>query len=356
VDRTRLIFIAIIVLALAVAGGAFLLSGQTEPVTGLVGSEKVPFFTDERVQQAFRSHGYEVTVQKAGSREIATSFNLNNYDFAFPAGVPAGEKIQEVTNINSSYAPFFTPMAIATWRPLADLMVDSNLAEDRGGYYILDMDAFLALVANETRWDELENNTVFDTNRSILLTSTDIRKSNSAAMYLALASYVVNDNEIVQTLESGQEDVDLLADLFLKQGLRPDSSATPFEDYLVKGMGHSPIVMIYESQFIGQAALNSASISSDMVLMYPSPTIFSTHTLVPLSDNGDAIGELLSTDPELKRLAIEYGFRNDDRTYFNQFVSQNNIILPDNIVSVIEPPSYEVLEGLIQLIEIRYQQ
>ena len=355
-DRTRVIFISIIAVALLIAASAFFISNQKEPVTGLVGSEKVPFFSDERVLAEFRENGLEVTVQKAGSREIATDFNLNAYDFAFPAGVPAAEKIQEVSGVNSSYAPFFTPMAIASWEPIAELMVASGLAENQGGYYTVDMDAFLTLVETETRWDELENNSLFNTNRGILITSTDVRTSNSAAMYLALASYVANENQVVPNLSAAQEDIDFLSDLFLRQGLRPDSSATPFEDYLIKGMGHSPIVMIYESQFIAQAALENGSISSDMALMYPEPTIFSTHTLVPLSENGHKIGELLETDPELRQLSIEYGFRNSDRAYFNQFVYQNNIILPDNIVAVIDPPSYEVLEGIIQIIEQKYQQ
>lgn len=355
-DRTRVIFITIIVLALAVAAGAFFISGNKEPVIGLVGSEKEAFFADKRVQEIFRKNGIAVSIQKAGSREIATSFNLSEYDFAFPAGAPAAEKIQDVSNINTSYSPFFTPMAIATWQPIADLFVELNLAENHGGYYTLDMDAFLSLVENETRWDELEGNTVFDTNRGILITSTDVRKSNSAAMYLALATYIANDNQVVPNLATAQEDIEYLSDLFLRQGLRPDSSATPFEDYLVKGMGHSPIVMIYEAQFVAQAALQDGSIRQDMVLMYPEPTIFSTHILIPLSENGDKVGELLSNDPELKRIAIEYGFRNSDGAYFNQFISQHNVILPENIVSVVEPPSYEVLEGLIQIIEQKYQQ
>ena len=39
-----------------------------------------------------------------------------------------------------------------------------------------------------------------------------------------------------------------------------------------------------------------------------------------------------------------------------EFTAVHNITLPDTIVNVIEPPSYEVLEGLIQLIEQKYQQ
>ncbi len=359
-DRTRLIFVGIVGVALVIVTAVFFLNGgvdgRTVAVTGLVGSEKVPFFEDERVLAALHRNGLDVSVQKAGSREIATSYDLSLYDFAFPAGIPAAKKIQREQGISQAYNIFFTPMAIASWQPIADLLVAQGVATDEGGYYLLDMDRFLDLVAQETRWEDLPGNITFPVGRSILLTSTDVRTSNSAAMYLALASYVANGNNIVQSLADAQPLLLLMADIFLRQGLRPDSSQEPFEDYLVKGMGHSPIVMIYEAQFIAQAAKNDGSIQPGMVLMYPKPTIFTEHVLIPLNENGRLLGQILETDPELQKLAIEYGFRNDNLAYFRQFIQQHNISLPDTLVDVVEPPSYEVLEGMIQVIEQKYQQ
>jgi hypothetical protein len=145
----------------------------------------------------------------------------------------------------------------------------------------------------------------------------------------------------------------LMESLFLKQGYVEYSSEAPFEDYLAMGMGKSPLVMIYESQFLSQAA--NSGVSEDMVLMYPEPTIFSKHTLVPLTPGGERLGELLSTDPELQKLAIEYGFRNNNTAYFNQFLRDHNLSVPQNLVNVIEPPSYEVLERMIQIIEQKYE-
>jgi hypothetical protein len=355
-DRTRTIFIAILGITAVAILGIFLFRPQPEPVLGLVGSEKIPFFQDERVQEALRSHGLDVTVQKAGSREIATSFNPNEFDFVFPAGIPAAQKIQQEHNVTSSYSPFFTPMVIASWEPIADLFVQQGLATNEGGYYLLDMEILLPLLENELRWNELEGNTALPVNQSILIRSTDVRTSNSAAMYLALMSYVANDNNIVQSLDQAQANLPFLSGIFLRQGLLPSSTQEPFEDYLVKGMGHSPIVIIYEAQFIAQAALQNGTILPDMVLMYPSPTIFTEHVLIPFSDTGRQLGQLLETDPELQKLAIEYGLRNGNLAEFRQFTADHNITLPDTIVNVIEPPSYEVLEGLIQLIEQKYQQ
>lgn len=97
--RTTIVFFVIVGLSVAVAVLARVGSGQMTAVTGLIGSEKAPFFADERVQKALARHRLQVTVQKAGSREIATRPDLRSFGFAFPAGVPGAEKIQEVTII-----------------------------------------------------------------------------------------------------------------------------------------------------------------------------------------------------------------------------------------------------------------
>jgi hypothetical protein len=247
-------------------------------------------------------------------------------------------------------------MAIASWKSIADLLVQQGIAQDQGGYYTIDMNALLPLIRSEVRWKDLPNNTVFAANKSVLITTTDVRKSNSAAMYLALMSYVANGDNIVQNRSQAQPLMSMLTDMFLRQGLRPSSSQEPFEDYLVKGMGLSPAVMIYEAQFIAQAARADGSIQPNMVLMYPVPTIFAKHIFIPLSAGGDKLAEALMTDPQLQQLAIEYGFRNDNLAYFREFTKTHGITLPDSFVDVIEPPSYEVLEGMIQTIEKAYQQ
>lgn len=355
-DRTRALFIVILGVTAVAILGIFLLRPKPEPVIGLVGSEKIPFFQDERVQEALRRNGLDVTVQKAGSREIATDYNLNEYDFVFPAGVPAAQKIQQENNVSVSYQPFFTPMALASWRPIADIFVQQGIATNEGGYYLLDMDKLLPLLQNEVRWNQLEGNTAFPVNQSILIRSTDVRTSNSAAMYLGLMSYIANGDNIVQTLNEARPLIPFLSDLFLRQGMLASSSQEPFEDYLVKGMGHSPIVMIYEAQYLAQAAQGSGAILPEMALIYPVPTIFTKHVLIPFSEAGDKLGQVLQTDPELQKLAIEYGLRNGNLAEFRQFTAVHNITLPETLVSVIEPPSYEVLEGIIQIIEQTYQQ
>jgi hypothetical protein len=115
------------------------------------------------------------------------------------------------------------------------------------------------------------------------------------------------------------------------------------------------MVMIYESQFVARAAANDGSITKDMVLMYPTPTIYSKHTLVPLSNAGNRVGQLLSSNADLQRLAIKYGFRTSNTPAFNKFVTDHKVVLPPTLFNVIEPPAYEPLESMISTIQQHMQ-
>jgi hypothetical protein len=316
-------------------------------VHGVIGSEKQPFFADPKVKDAFAKHGLDVQVDTAGSRAIATTTDLSKYDFAFPAGTPAAVKIQRDRRISTTYVPFFTPMAVATFKPIADLLTAAGVAHQSANGGTLDMKGFMALTGANKRWSELPNNTAYPVNKSILITSTDIATSNSAAMYASIASYVANANNVI----AGPDDVakvqDAVNPLFTRQGFAESSSEEPFNDYLSIGIGKTPMVMIYEAQYVGQAALHDGSIRPDMVLLYPDPDIVSKHTLVPLTSTGDEVGRLLTTDPTLQQLAVVHGFRTANPATFADFVNRNKVAVAPDVLDVIEPPTYETLEALI---------
>jgi hypothetical protein len=186
-------------------------------VRGVIGSEKKPFFDDPRVRRLFHAHGLDVQVDTAGSRQIATAVDLSQYAFAFPGGVPAAAKIVKDLHVNGSFTAFYTPMAVASWKPIAQLLMAAGVAQDRGGYYTLDIAKYLDLVKSNKRWTELPGNTSYPANKSILITSTDVRTSNSAAMYLSMASYVANGNNVVQNDGQGNTVLPEVIPLFLRQ-------------------------------------------------------------------------------------------------------------------------------------------
>jgi hypothetical protein len=323
-------------------------------VQGLIGSEKAPFFADPHVVAALKRGGFDVTTVTAGSRQIAGA-DLSKQDFAFPAGIPQGTKIHGDHAGSSAIVPFYTPMAIATWQPIVNLLKGAGVVQEVNGTTTLDVAAYMDLVDKNTRWKDLAGNTSYPVNKSILITSTDVRKSNSAAMYLALTSYVANGANIVQNDAEVAPLMGRLAPLFLRQGFVASSTEEPFDDYLVQGMGKSPMVMIYESQFIQHAAANDGSITPEMVLMYPDPTIFSKHTFVGLTPNGIRLGDFLANDQEMRGLATQYGFRTSDTAGFAKFIADHKVNVPTTILDVIEPPTYETLEAMISRLEALYQ-
>lgn len=316
-------------------------------VRGVIGSEKLPFFQDASVIAEFHAKGYDVQVDTAGSRQIATTVDLSKYDFAFPAGEPAGIKIAQDHHAKASYVPFFTPMAIASFKTIAGLLKTAGVVTTTNGMDVFDVKAFLALVAQNKRWTDIPGNTTYPAGKSILITSTDPSTSNSAAMYLSIASYVANGNNVVQDQSQAQAVLPVVGPIFTRQGLTLSSTEAPFQDYLSIGIGRDPMVMIYEAQFLARQAAKDGSITSDREMMYPSPTVFSKHTLVPLNANGDAVGKLLASDPKLQNLAVKYGFRTSDPTAFNKYLTDRGVTPPPQLVNVIDPPTYDNLEALI---------
>ncbi len=316
-------------------------------VRGVISSEKKTYFDDEDVRRAFWKSGLDVRVDTAGSRAIATTVDLKDYDFAFPGGTPAAAKIQKEQKITTSYVPFFTPMAVATFTRIATLLEKTGVAHKTAAGWIFDMKAYLALTKKNTRWNELAGNTTYPVGKNILLTSTDIATSNSAAMYASIASYVSNDGNIVGSPEQAKDVVAQIEHLFTRQGFAEESEEAPFEDYISIGVGKTPLVMIYESQFVDRAAKQDGSIRSDMVLMYPDPDVLSKHTVVPITPFGDRVGRLLRDDEDLQREAVEHGFRTADRQAFTKFVMEKKVKVAPEVLNIIEPPTYETLEAII---------
>ena len=329
---------------------------QAVSVRGLIGSEKEAFFADVRVQQALAAQGITVTAEKAGSRAIASRYDPKTYDFGFPSGAPAAAQLRQQAKAAAVFNPFYTPMVVASWRPIADILVANGIAERQGDlYYLVDLPALIALIDKGARWRDLKGSAAFATGKAVLVNSTDVRTSNSAAMYLSLASYLANNQQVVQSAEDVDRVLPQVAPLFLRQGFQEQSSAGPFEDYLALGMGKAPLLMAYESQMLEFWLKHPDKIKGEMVILYPRPTVFSKHVLVPYTPAGVRLGQALESDPKLRALAHEYGFRTGGEAKGPELWKQRGIAVPELLVDVIDPPSHEWLERMIVAIEARFK-
>jgi len=182
----------------------------------------------------------------------------------------------------------------------------------------------------------------------VLVSTTDVRRSNSAAMYLALTSYAVN-GDVVTDRPTAQAVALKVAELFKRQGYQENYVNGNFDDYVSIGIGKTPLAFIYENQMV-QFALAKKGVQPDMVLIYPQPTIVNKVVFVSMNERAKALGELLRTNAELQRIAVEYGFRIADTGVFMQAVKNTGLVVEERVSQVIDPPAFELMAEMIDVV------
>src|SRR5262245_52449921 len=104
--------------------------------------------------------------------------------------------------VTDQFTPFSSPMAVATFKPIVTVLTGTGgLQHASDGSSVVDVAALLNLARAGTRWDELPGNTEYPVRNSVLLRTTDPRDSNSAIMFLSIASHVANNGAVVTTID-----------------------------------------------------------------------------------------------------------------------------------------------------------
>ncbi|MBB5938230.1 hypothetical protein [Streptomyces zagrosensis] len=298
-------------------------ANDTTTVRGVIGSEKAEFFEDEKVRDALADKGYIVETESAGSWDME-GLDLAGDDFAFPGSSAPADALQRAHKTTGApLRPFYSPLVVLTRRSAAEALAANGLATLTGtagktsgtsgtsgtsqqGSGTLRMEPFLKAAAKDTTWQDLKGTKGHaDLSGTVFVTSTDPLASNSGALYLATASYVANGNRLVTDDKGVAASTPLTRKLTVVQGRQQTNSDAPFRDF-VSGVG-TPLVLAYESQIA--SLLVRGDTVEDLVVLYPDTTVYSDHSLVPLTAEGKKFGELLRTDPELRKLAVRHGFR-----------------------------------------------
>lgn len=308
--------IAGIVLAVLLIGGvvAAVVAGRegkdtgtaTKTVRGVIGSEKADFFADPAVVKALAAKGYTVKTETSGSWAME-DLELEGYDFAFPSSQAPADALADKYHARQPLPrPFYSPLVVVAHRSSAQVLAANGLAtldHDRG---TLHMAAYLDAARHDRTWQQLKGARAHaELTGTLYIATTDPETSNSGALYLAAASYVAGGGRVA----AGKADIDRTAPLMHKlisvQGAQQPSSDAAFRDF-VSGVGN-PLVLVYESQVA--ALLHEGRGVDDLTVLYPDTTANSDHTVVPLTQAGRDLGELLSTEPALRKLAVRHGFR-----------------------------------------------
>jgi hypothetical protein len=316
-------------------------AASTSAVTGIIGSEKESFFKDPRVVERLACRGLRVTVDSQGSREMLVALRKpgHGYGFAFPSSTPTAQKILGEFGLTESFPVFSSPMVVATFNGVADTLERNGAVQaEPDGSRVVDVATLLRFAREGTTWNQLEGAAEYRFPKAVELRTTDPQDSNSAIMFLSVASHVANNGSVVQTSEEVQRVVPDLCALVGRQGDKQRTSQDLFNDYLTKGYGRVPIGLVYEAQFLTRSP--APVLPRDAVMLYPRPTVYSRHTLIPFDDTGRQLGRALRDDQVLVGLAAEHGFRPESPT-------AQPVGADKSPVSVIESPSFEVLESML---------
>jgi hypothetical protein len=362
---------AITVLLAGAFGGAlyFALRGQKQdllehqqaaeaaaltPLSGVISLDVEPFFKDPRVVKLLNAKRLPVNVVRVGSREMAAKVVAGSApDFLFPSGVVAANQVVDAArkaNIAAAQvSPFFTPMVIASWEPIARILVANGMAKAMAPkVYGVDMASLTQAMLAKKRWKDLKDSSGYDVGRSVLVSTTDLRRSNSGAMYLALTSSALT-GDVLSSHAQAQQAAVQLAELFKRQGYQENYVNGNFDDYVAIGIGKTPMAFIYENQLVAYA-LNKKGVGADMVLLYPLPTIVNKVVYVSLNERAKVLGELLANDAELQGIAVEYGFRIADTERFTSAVKATGLAVEPRITQVVDPPSFEIMAEMIDTV------
>ncbi|MBV6699478.1 substrate-binding domain-containing protein [Kitasatospora aureofaciens] len=323
-------------------------------VTGLIGSEKRAFFENQQVKDELAKQGLEVRADSTGSWTMSDKAKQQtDLDFAFPASAAPVKEIQHIWGLQDSpLVPFYSPLVIVTHAPVARVLQENNLAtldDSDHGVWTFKMDAYLAALKSGRKWQDLVGAAAHpELSGTIFVTTTDPQSSSSGAMYIALLSYILNNRQVVSDQAGIDATKDVLHTATALQGGQKSSSDEPFKDFGA-GVGN-PLVFAYESQ-VAQLALSGTS-TGDMVVMYPDTTIYSDHTVVARSANGQKLASLLQDDEELRRLEARFGFRPqaDPSAFAKAVQGKKPDFAPDLTAAKVKQPQVPAQDYLLKLV------
>lgn len=338
---------ALILAAAAAVAGLFMLfteSTQVTSLTGYLGGEKIGLFEDEEIAEYIKkNYRLEFDYSRAGSLDMVTA-DLSGRNYLFPSSQTALEYFGEVHgSAKSQEIVFNTPIVLYSHKIVADALMQQGVVTQTDGIYYADMGKLTELILEEKQWSDIGLTQLYG---SVCVDTTDPARSNSGNMFAALLANSLNGGRTVD--ESTVEDVlPQLKAIFSRTGYMETSSSDLFNQFLRMGVGAKPLIAGYESQILEYAAENPedyAKIKDDIVVIYPSPTVWSTHIYIALDDAGKAGIEAL-TDPEVQRLAWEkHGFRTSS---YAATGTGDVSGIPVNITAVMNMPGYNVMKRII---------
>ncbi len=331
-------------------------SGDRVTVKGLVGGEKSGFLADDQVQKILGDkYGITVDGSKRGSIEMVTGDVAGN-DFLWPSSQFAADLFTSrqasggAKSIKSETI-FNSPIVFYSWNIVTDALVNQKIVEKRGTtYYLTDTPGFVKLISTGTKWKDIGLAQLYG---KVTVYSTDPTRSNSGTMFAALLSTLLNDGDVPDETTIDKH-LPAIKQFFGRMGYMEGSSADLFKQFLNTGVGANPMIVAYENQMIEYGLEHSEQLpmlQQNVRVIYPQPTMWSSHPLIALTANGQKLLEALK-DRDIQRIAWErHGFRSGLLGVENDPTGIKVGGIPPRIESVVKMPNSATMQKILAELE-----
>lgn len=324
----KFIGIGIIILVIVVAVIVKNISGnkektyKTDEVFAAVGGGKEDLLADEGLNEILaRDYHVSVTndtwsngkmVKEAVTRKDGSKYDLIFFsDQRFYDYYKTPAKVGEATRdtVLDGGLTLNTPIVIYSWDVVVDALIKENIVTVKDGvHYITDMPKLIEYILAGKKWSDIGVKNVYG---NININSTDPVSSSPGATYYGLLLSIMSNG--------GVEDATInkalpkLKQFYIKSGYMNNTPADLFENYLKTGVGSKPMIVDYEKSIIEFATSNPngyKQVKDKIRILYPTPTIWNSHCIAALSDNGKKVLDAYNNSSELAQIAWEkYGFR-----------------------------------------------
>lgn len=304
--------LAILLLVIALAGSYMLFQQKTPnnvEITGFIGGEKIPLVENEKFKEKVKkTYGLTMDYRKAGSLAMAEA-DPEGRDYLWPSSQLSLELFRKNGGKDlQNEIVFNTPIVLYSRKMVVDALIKEGIVRVDENVHYIDMQKLAGLMVEEKTWADIGLSSLYG---PILVDTTDPNQSNSGNMFLGLLANALNNNQPVTAATVGNVKEDIKR-IYNQIGYMQTSSIDMFNQFLRQGVGSFPIIAGYESQlleFSKQEAEMYSQIRDDVIILYPEPTVWSSHVYIALTENGK-VGLNALMDKEIQTLAWqEHGYR-----------------------------------------------
>lgn len=322
----------------------------TTTITGYLGGEKADLFDDPGFQKLTSEESHvKFEYRKAGSLDMATA-DKTNMDYAFPSSAIALDYYKDKNGGKAgkrSDSVFNSPIVVYTHKSVAEALAKHGItSKQQDGFWRIDMTKAVEALTNGTKWTDLGVDGVYGDFR---IDSSDPTKSNSGNVWSALLATVMNGGQ-APTAETVARDLPKLKAIFAKSGYMNSSSEDVFDQFLVQGVGSKPMSVGYESQLLDLAKNNAdqyKQVKDDIIILYPTPTMWSTHEYIALDDNGAKGLDALRTKAVQEYAWKQHGFRTNNGSGSGDVKEFGVNGILQNVPNVAPTPDYTAMKAII---------